>query len=98
MPKRGQSTRQAQRAMRQEEYRELLSKQGHLQHVIDICEELNDLTVQLEPIEFQRKSKVIDTKLKLINKYCPDLKNTEITSEGGGRLTINLVDYSDSDE
>lgn len=96
MPRRGQSTQQAQRAMRQEELRELLSKQGHLQHVIEICEELNDLTIVMEAIEVQRKSKVIDTKLKLINKYCPDLKNTEITSEGGGRLTINLVDYSNN--
>ena len=86
---------QLNRAIRQEEYRELLSKQGHLQHVIDICDELNDLTVKLEPLEVTRKSKVIDTKMKLINKYCPDLKNVEVASDGGGELTIKVVEYSD---
>lgn len=85
---------QENRAIRQEALRDQLAAQGHLQHVIDICDELNDLTVQLEPVEFQRKSKVIDTKLKLINKYCPDLKSTEFTGDGGGSITIKVADYS----
>jgi len=95
MPKRGQTGKQARRAERQEDLRELLSTQGHLQHVIKICDELNDLAIPLEVIEFNRKSKVIDTKLKLVNKYLPDIKNIEIANDGGGELTIKLVDFSD---
>lgn len=94
MPKRGQTGKQARRAERQEDLRELLSNQGHLQHIIEICDELNDLTIQLESIQFNRKSKVIDTKLRLVNKYLPDIKNVEIANDGGGELTIKLVDFS----
>jgi hypothetical protein len=91
MPKRGQTGKQARRAERQEDLRELLSSQGHLQHVIKICGELDDLAIELSQSDITRKSKVIDTKLKLINKYLPDLKNTEITAEGGGAIQITEV-------
>jgi hypothetical protein len=94
MPKKGQTTKQARRAERQEDLRQLLTSQGHLQHVIKICEELDDLSITLEPTDITRKSKVIDTKLKLINKYLPDIKNVEIANDGGGELTIKLVDYT----
>ena len=91
----GISRANSNRKIRQDEYRELLSKQGHLQHVIDICDELNDLTKEMEPLDVQRKSKVIDTKLKLINKYCPDLKSVEMTGEGGNELTITVTNFGD---
>lgn len=92
----GKTRAQENRAIRQEALREQLSAQGHVQHVIEICNELNDLTIALEPLDVQRKSKVIDTKLKLINKYLPDLKNTEISGDGGGSLTIKVMEYTQS--
>ena len=82
------------RAIRQEALREQLSKQKHVEHIIDICNELNDLTKPLEVSDINRKKIVIDTKMKLINKYLPDLKNVEIANDGGGELVIKLVDYS----
>lgn len=94
MPKQGQTGKQARRAERQEDLRELLATQGHLQHVLVICDELNDLTKVMEPLDVTRKSKVLDTKLKLMAKYCPDLKNVEIANDGGGELTIKVVDYT----
>jgi phage FluMu protein Com len=96
MPRRGQTTKQARREERQEDLRELLTTQGHLQHVVKICEELNDLTAPMEALDVTRKSKVIETKLKLINKYLPDLKNVEIAGDGGKELLIKLVDYTDA--
>lgn len=86
---------QENRAIRQEALREQLCQQGHVQHIVDICEELNDLSITLEASEIQRKKIVLDTKLSLIKKYIPDLKNTEISGDGGGSLTIKVVDYTD---
>ena len=86
---------QSNRRIRQEALREQLSKQKHVEHVIDICEELNQLTTSLDSIEVTRKKIVLDTKLKLINKYLPDLKNTEISNDGGGQLIINIKEVSD---
>lgn len=90
--------KQANRAIRQEALREQLAQQGHVQHVIDICTELNELANPLEALEIQRKKIVMDTKLKLINKYLPDLKNVEVANDGGGELTIKLVDFTNSDD
>ena len=95
MPKQGQTTKQARRAERQEDLRALLAEQGHLQHVIEICDELNTLTNILEVTDINRKKIVIDTKMKLINKFLPDIKNVEIANDGGGELTIKLVDFTD---
>jgi hypothetical protein len=66
------------RKVRQEALRDQLSAQGHVQHVIDIVEEVNNLNNPMENIDLQRKKVVIDTKLKLINKYLPDVKQQEV--------------------
>ena len=95
MPKQGETIAQANRAIRQENLRALLSEQGHLQHVIEICDELNTLTNTLEIADVARKKIVIDTKMKLINKYLPDLKNVEIANDGGGELVIKVVEFSE---
>ena len=95
MARSGHSRADENRAIRQEALREQLSKQKHVEHVIEICTELNDLSIQLEQGEVARKKIVLDTKLKLINKYLPDLKNTEISNDGGGQLIINIKEVSD---
>ena len=94
MARSGHSRADENRAIRQEALREQLSKQKHVEHVIEICTELNDLSIQLEQGEVARKKIVLDTKLKLINKYLPDLKNTEISNDGGGELIIKLTEYT----
>lgn len=77
---------QENRAIRQEALREQLSAQGHVQHIIEICKELNTLTTKLEPSDITRKKIVIDTKLSLLKKYLPDLKAMELTGEAGGPM------------
>lgn len=95
MAKKGDSRTMAQRnrAIRQEALREQLSAQGHVQHVVDICSELNDLGIPLEATDIQRKKIVLDTKLALIKKYCPDLKAIEHTGESGSELVIKVANY-----
>ena len=89
---------QLNREFRQEQYRELLASQGHLQHVIDLCSKLSELDTELDATQVSRLKHVIDTKLRLVNKFLPDLKNVELANDGGGQLTINLVDFSGKDK
>jgi hypothetical protein len=79
---------------RQESLRELLSSQGHLQHVIDLATQIEDTSnelqksVGMEDSDLKRlnysvnaKKAVIDTKLKIINKYLGDVKSIEHSGE-----------------
>ena len=84
------------RAIRQEALREQLSSQGHLQHVIDLCDKLGDETQNIDPPMVTRLSKVIDTKLALIKKYCPDLKAVEHTGEIDTTVTVVRKEYKPS--
>jgi hypothetical protein len=72
------------RQIRQEALRDQLQTQGHLQHVIDISGKLSDEAINLDREIVNRYKIVLETKLKLINKYLPDLKAVEVTGEGGG--------------
>jgi len=80
--------------IRQEALREQLSSQGHLQHVIDLCDKLGDEGEKIEPLMIQRYSKVIDTKLALIKKYCPDLKAVELTGDVDVRTVVIRKDLT----
>ena len=94
MSSNGKSIAQQNRQVRQAALRELLEKQGHLQHVIVLLDKIQKLEDELDAGELQRLKIVIDTKLKLMNKYIPDLKATEITGEAGGALTVNVMKYT----
>jgi len=71
------------RAMRQKALRESLEAGGHIQHVLDICKDLDDLTIEMDSTAVQRKRAVIDTKLKIIGKYLPDTKSVELSNKDG---------------
>jgi phage gp36-like protein len=79
------------RTIRQEALREQLSKQKHVEHVIEIAGKLADETQEIDANMSARYKIVIDTKLKLINKYLPDLKSTELTGEGGGSILTDAI-------
>ena len=73
------------RKVRQEALRDQLQAQGHVQHVVEILDNLRNEEHKLADDMLPRLKLVVDTKLKLIGKYLPDLKQTEI--EG----TIDIV-------
>tara|TARA_R110002020_G_scaffold237953_1_gene450300 strand:+ start:83 stop:382 length:300 start_codon:yes stop_codon:yes gene_type:complete len=81
------------RRVRQEALREQLSNQGHLQHVVDILEEIQNADL-MENEKLSRLKVVIDTKMRLINKYLPDLKSTEITGDVDNPITLLLEKVS----
>lgn len=95
MPKQGQTTKQARRAERQENLRALLSEQGHLQYAVENIVKLEALKPSDKFNQLHMKYKTAaELRLRLVNKYLPDLKNVEIASDGGGELIIKLVDFT----
>jgi len=69
------------RQMRQEALREKLAAGGHVQHVVDIAKQIADPLKDLDALMVTRLKYAADIHCKLINKYLPDLKSTEITTE-----------------
>ena len=94
----GATSANKNRKIRQEALRDQLSNQGHIQHIIEISSQLGDLTNELDTIEVTRLKNVADIKLKLINKYLPDLKAVEIEGEIDGTLTIVRKSYKAAEE
>ena len=82
---------QLNKAVRQEALREQLASQGHLQYAIDLSKKVAELDKPLESLEVQRLKIAIDTRLRIVAKYLPDLKAVEHTGEGGGPLQIEEV-------
>ena len=72
------------RQIRQQALRDQLQSQKHVEHVIDIADKLSNESIRLDREIVNRYKIVLETKLKLINKYLPDLKAVEVTGEGGG--------------
>ena len=80
------------RAIRQQALREQLSKQGHVQHVIDIAEKLTDLENALDSTQVQRLKSAAEIKLKLIGKYLPELKAVQHSGDEGGDIVIKRIE------
>lgn len=78
----------ANRKIRQEALREQLANKGLVQHVIEIAEKLNNLNEELDQLQTQRLRAAADIKCKLINKYLPDIKTTELTGEAGEQISV----------
>lgn len=79
---------QKNRSIRQDNLREQLAGQGHLQHLLDIAEKLAKPEVILDALMINRYRIVIETKLKLLNKYLPDLKNVEISGDANNPIVV----------
>lgn len=96
MAKQGQTIAQANREIRQESLRDLLTTQGHLQYAIENIVKIEALEPSDNFNQLHQKYKTAaELRLRLVNKYLPDLKNVELANDGGGELTIRVVDFSD---
>jgi len=91
---------QQNRAIRQEALREWLSKKCTAQHLVDNLEKIEKLDPSVDNFRNSLdKYKVAnEQRLKILGYYLPTLKGIELSEDGGGRLTINLVDYSTKNE
>lgn len=78
----GQSRANKNKQIRQEALREQLQAQGHLQHVVELLNESSNLQLSEESdFILKRNMQIVDRKLKLINKYCPDLQSMQINAD-----------------
>ncbi len=93
----------AMRAERQENHRKKLSEGQHLRQAIVNIEKIENLEVvvargdkddidykdlQLKQFTLSKLKTATDLRLKLVDKYLPNLKAIEHTGEGGGSIKI----------
>ena len=76
------------RRIRQEALREQLANQGHVQHVVEILDKVKDESQEIDASMLARYKLVVDTKLKLMNKYIGDVKSVELTGEDGDPIKM----------
>lgn len=86
--KSGVSRADENRAIRQEELRAKLSAGSHVQDVIDNSNKIQNLATTLEPNDIQRLKIASELKLKLINKYLPDVKQVELQADVQGDISF----------
>lgn len=79
------------RAIRQEALREQLSKQKHIEQVIKNIEKMEQHGAGMESTELQAIKAATENRLKLVDKYLPGLKSTELTGEGGGAILTDAI-------
>jgi hypothetical protein len=78
MPKNGVSRAAENKRIRQEALREQLANKGLVQHVLENTKKMQKLDEEMDSLQLQRLKAANESQLKLINKYLPDLKATEI--------------------
>lgn len=79
---------QENRALRQETLREWLSEKCTAQHLVDNLRKIEELDTSSENFanELNKLKTANEQRLKIMNKYLPDLKAMELTGEGGGAV------------
>ncbi len=98
MSTKGLHTKTRNRLARQETLREYMQQRGSVQYLFDIVEKIEKLDPESDTFtqDLAKYSKVVDVRHKMLGKYLPELKATEITGEGGGDLVINVSDFKNS--
>lgn len=91
--KRGESRANKIRETKRSELLLSLKHKGLIQQVIESNEKLADLDIELSQLEVTRIKTANDTRLALIKKYLPDIKQTELVGEEGADIkTVTRVE------
>ena len=98
MTTKGLHTKTRNRLVRQEALREYMQERGSVQYLFDIIEKIEKLDPESGTFnqDLAKYSKVIDVRHKILGKYLPELKATEITGDGGGDLVIKVADFKNT--
>lgn len=83
------------RKAKQEALRDYLESRGLVQHIFELLEKIEDESTDVDANLLARYKTGIDTRLKLVNKYLPDLKQTELIGDPDQPLTHRLQSLSD---
>ena len=88
----GVSRAQENKRIRQEALREQLANKGLVQHVLEISRKLQTLDDELDSLQIQRLKASADIQNKLIDKYLPSLKATEVSGQVAHEHTLSHTD------
>jgi hypothetical protein len=77
----GLSVADRNKKVRQDALREQLSNKGLVQQVLEISDKIGDLSQDIEKEKIDRLKIAADLKMKLVAKYLPDLKQTELIGD-----------------
>lgn len=77
------------RAIRQDSLREMLSKKCTVEQVLRNVKKMEEQGKEMESVELQALRAATDTRVKLLNKYIPDLKSMELVGDGGGPIEVD---------
>ena len=81
---------QLNRETRQAEMRKKIEASGYETHVHEVVKKLLDPDLEFDSIEVQRMKSAADLSIKMMAKFMPDLKSTEITGADGGDLVLQI--------
>lgn len=90
----GVSAADRNRRIRQEALREQLSSQKLVEQVVDIAKKIGNLDEAMEPEKVNRLKIAADLNLKLVNKYLPDLKQTELIGDPDQPVSVSPVQWT----
>lgn len=80
---------------RQEALRDYLEQRGKVDYVFDLLEKIEDESNPLDNDMLPRYKIAIDTRLKILAKYLPDLKQTELIGDPENPLHVRASELSD---
>lgn len=97
---------QRQKKIRQDSLREWLSEKCTAQHLVDNLEKIEKLDPDSENFSNQLKKYQVanDQRLRIMNKYIPDLKAVELSGdpenplETNGKWTVEFVNATPKDQ
>ena len=72
------------KAQRAEDHRLYLSEHNGIKQIIDRVVKIEETGLHMEPQELQAQKIALDARLKLLNKFLPDLKAVEISNDPEG--------------
>ena len=76
------------RQAHREEVLEKLKAAGLIQQVLKDAEKLADESIAMDPIMVSRIKGACELRLKMVNKWLPDVKAVELTGEDGDEIRL----------
>jgi hypothetical protein len=90
----GLSAADRNRKIRQDALREQLSNQKLVEQVVDIAKKIGDLSQDFEKDKIDRLKIAADLNMKLVAKYLPDLKQTELIGDPDKPIGVSPIQWT----